>query len=210
MLDAARYLGSDPDTRAILPYIESVKTARKFMSAARAAARNKPVILVMAGRAPEGAKAAASHTGAMAGSDTVFDAAVRRAGMLRVDTLEALFDAVETLAHTQRWCGERLAVLTNGGGASVLAADALSLGGGKVAELSAGSVQLLGQCLLATWSHGNPVDIVGDAPCATLPGRSACTACRARSRWCAVHACAHRQRNSFRAFLILRARVNAT
>lgn len=108
MLDAARYLGSDPDTRAILPYIESVKTARKFMSAARAAARNKPVILVKAGRAPEGAKAAASHTGAMAGSDTVFDAAVRRAGMLRVDTLEALFDAVETLAHAQRWCGERL------------------------------------------------------------------------------------------------------
>jgi acetyltransferase len=162
--DVLDYLGSDPDTRAILMYVESVKFARKFMSAARAAARNKPVILVKAGRAPEGAKAAASHTGAMAGSDAVFDAAVRRAGMLRVDTLEALFDAVETLAHAQRWCGERLAVLTNGGGAGVLAADALSLGGGKLAELSAGSVQLLGQCLPVTWSHGNPVDIVGDAP----------------------------------------------
>ena len=162
--DVLDYLGSDPDTRAILLYIESVKAARKFMSAARAAARNKPVILVKVGRAPEGAKAAASHTGAMAGSDTVFDAAVRRAGMLRVDTLEALFDAVETLAHARRWRGERLAVLTNGGGAGVLAADALSLGGGRLAELSAGSVQLLGQCLPATWSHGNPVDIVGDAP----------------------------------------------
>ncbi|MEY3461991.1 MAG: hypothetical protein RLZZ03_1644, partial [Pseudomonadota bacterium] len=91
--DMLDYLGSDPGTRAILMYVESVKTARKFMSAARAAARNKPVILVKAGRAPAGAKAAASHTGALAGSDVVFDAAVQRAGMLRVDTLEALFDA---------------------------------------------------------------------------------------------------------------------
>jgi len=91
--DLLDYLGSDGNTRAILMYVEAIKPARKFMSAARAAARNKPVILVKAGRAPEGAKAAASHTGALTGSDTVFDAAVRRAGMLRVDTLQALFDA---------------------------------------------------------------------------------------------------------------------
>ena len=162
--DLLDYLGSDANTRAILMYVESVKHARKFMSAARAAARNKPVILVKAGRAPEGAKAAASHTGALAGSDAVFDAAVRRAGLLRVDTLEALFDAAETLAHTKAWRGERLAILTNGGGAGVLAADAISLAGGQLAQLSDATLQALGAQLPATWSHGNPVDIIGDAP----------------------------------------------
>jgi acetyltransferase len=162
--DMLDYLGSDPGTRAILMYVESVKTARKFMSAARAAARNKPVILVKAGRAPAGARAAASHTGALAGSDLVFDAAVRRAGMLRVDTLEALFDAAETLAHTRPLQGERLALVTNGGGAGVLAADALSLGGGVLAELSSATLAALDECLPATWSKGNPIDIIGDAP----------------------------------------------
>lgn len=165
--DMLDYLGSDPETRAILMYVESVKTARKFMSAARAAARNKPVILVKAGRAPAGAKAAASHTGALAGSDVVFDAAVQRAGMLRVDTLEALFDAAETLSnmqHTWPLKGERLALVTNGGGAGVLAADSLSLGGGTLAELSPATLAALDECLPATWSKGNPVDIIGDAP----------------------------------------------
>jgi acetyltransferase len=162
--DVLDYLGSDPGTRAILMYMESVQAARKFMSAARAAARNKPVILVKAGRAPEGAKAAASHTGALAGSDVVFDAAVRRAGMLRVDTLEALFDAAQTLAHARPWRGEALAILTNGGGAGVLAADALSLAGGKLAALAPETVLALDACLPATWSRGNPVDIIGDAP----------------------------------------------
>jgi acetyltransferase len=165
--DMLDYLGSDPGTRAILMYVESVKTARKFMSAARAAARNKPVILVKAGRAPEGAKAAASHTGALAGSDVVFDAAVQRAGMLRVNTLEALFDAAETLSnmqHTWPLRGERLALVTNGGGAGVLAADSLSLDGGTLAELSPATLAALDACLPATWSKGNPVDIIGDAP----------------------------------------------
>jgi acetyltransferase len=162
--DALDYLASDAGTRAVLMYMESVKGARKFMSAARAAARNKPVIVVKAGRAPEGARAAASHTGALAGSDAVFDAAVRRAGMLRVDTLDALFDAAETLAHVKPWRGERLAVLTNGGGAGVLAADALSLGGGRLAELSAGTVTALDEVLPPAWPRGNPVDIIGDAP----------------------------------------------
>ncbi len=162
--DVIDYLASDPGTRAILMYMESVKAARKFMSAARAAARNKPVIVVKAGRAPDGARAAASHTGALAGSDVVFDAAVRRAGMLRVNTLEDLFDAAETLAHVKGWQGERLAILTNGGGAGVLAADALALGGGKLAVLADGTLEALNQCLPPTWSHGNPIDIVGDAP----------------------------------------------
>jgi acetyltransferase len=164
--DVLDYLASDPGTRAILMYMESVKAARKFMSAARAAARNKPVIVVKAGRAPDGARAAASHTGALAGSDSVFDAAARRAGMLRVDTLEALFDAAETLSHARSWRGERIAILTNGGGAGVLAADALALGGGKLATLSAQTLAALDQCLPAGWSHGNPVDIIGDAPLA--------------------------------------------
>ena len=162
--DMLDYLGSDPGTRAILMYVESVKTARKFMSAARAAARNKPVILVKAGRAPAGAKAAASHTGALAGSDVVFDAAVQRAGMLRVDTLESLFDAAETLAHTHGLRGERLALVTNGGGAGVLAADSLSLGGGTLADLSPATLAALNECLPPTWSQGNPIDIIGDAP----------------------------------------------
>ncbi len=164
--DVLDYLASDPGTRAILMYVESVKAGRKFMSAARAAARNKPVILVKAGRAPDGARAAASHTGALAGSDAVFDAAARRAGMLRVDTLEALFDAAETLARARPLIGERLAILTNGGGAGVLAADALSLGGGRLAVLEGDTLEVLDRCLPATWSHGNPIDIIGDAPAA--------------------------------------------
>ncbi len=162
--DVLDYLASDPNTRAILLYVESVKAARKFMSAARAASRNKPVIVVKAGRSPQAAKAAASHTGALAGSDAVFDAAARRAGMLRVDTLEALFDAAGTLAYPHTWHGERLALLTNGGGAGVLAADALTLAAGTLAQLSPATMAALDGCLPPSWSHGNPVDIVGDAP----------------------------------------------
>ena len=162
--DMLNYLASDGDTRAILLYIESVRGARKFMSAARAAARNKPVIVVKAGRAPDGARAAASHTGALAGSDLVFGAAIRRAGMLRVDTLEALFDAAETLARARPIQGRRLAILTNGGGAGVLACDALSRDGGQLAALSETTLAALDQCLPPNWSHGDPVDIAGDAP----------------------------------------------
>lgn len=162
--DVIDYLASDGSTRAILMYAESIKAARKFMSAARAAARNKPLIVVKAGRAPSGARAAASHTRALAGADAVFDAAVRRAGMLRVDTLEALFDAAETLARLRPWRGERLGVITNGGGAGVLAADALELGGSRLATLREETIALLGQQLPSTWSRGNPIDILGDAP----------------------------------------------
>jgi acetyltransferase len=162
--DVLDYLGSDPGTRAILMYMESASSARKFMSAARAAARNKPVLVVKAGRAPEGAKAAASHTGALAGSDDVIDTAFRRAGMLRVNTLADLFDAAETLARARALHGERLALVTNGGGAGVLAADALALGRGQLAQLSPQTLDALNQALPATWSHGNPVDIIGDAP----------------------------------------------
>ena len=162
--DLLDYLACDASTRAILLYMESVRHARKFMSAARAAARNKPVIVVKSGRAPEGARAAASHTGALAGADDVFDAAVRRAGMLRVATMQDLLDAASTLAHPMPWQGERLAILTNGGGAGVLAADALSLAGGRLATLGAATLDRLRAVLPPTWSAGDPVDIIGDAP----------------------------------------------
>ncbi|RPI44851.1 MAG: CoA-binding protein, partial [Betaproteobacteria bacterium] len=162
--DLIDHLGSDAGTRAVLLYIESISDARKFMSAARAAARNKPLIVVKAGRAPAGAKAAASHTGALTGSDDVFDAAIRRAGMLRVDTMLDLFAAVETLSHITRFRGERLAIMTNGGGAGVMAADAAGLGGARLADLSAQTLARLDATLPSTWSRGNPVDIIGDAP----------------------------------------------
>ena len=162
--DLLDYLGSHADTRAILLYIESIDDARKFMSAARAAARNKPVIVVKSGRVAEAARAAASHTGALAGSDAVYDAAIRRAGMLRVDTTEDLFDAVETLARVHPCTGDALAILTNGGGPGVMATDALIEAGGKLADLSAATKAKLDAVLPANWSHGNPVDIVGDAP----------------------------------------------
>ena len=162
--DVLDYLASDGATRAILLYIESITAARKFMSAARAAARNKPVLVVKAGRAPEGARAAASHTGALAGSDAVYDAALRRAGMLRVDTIQELFDAVETLARAQPVNGNRLAIITNGGGPGVMAADALALRGGRLADLAQATMQRLDAALPDTWSRSNPVDVIGDAP----------------------------------------------
>jgi acetyltransferase len=162
--DLLDYLACDASTRAVLMYVESIQAPRKFMSAARAAARNKPVLVVKAGRAPEGARAAASHTGAIAGGDAVFDAAVRRAGMLRVETLTDLFDAAETLARMKAPRGDRLAIVTNGGGAGVLAADALALGGGRLASLGDDTLAALDAVLPGTWSHGNPVDLIGDAP----------------------------------------------
>jgi acetyltransferase len=162
--DVLDYLASDADTRAIMLYVEDVRHARKFMSAARAAARNKPTLIVKAGRAPEGAKAAASHTGALAGSDAVYDAAIRRAGMLRVLSTEDLFGAVETLAHARPLGGERLTIMTNGGGPGVMATDALICSQGKLAALSDATLRKLDEILPSTWSHGDPVDIIGDAP----------------------------------------------
>jgi len=162
-------LAMDPKTRAILLYVESVAHARKFMSAGRIAARNKPVIVIKGGRHAEGARAAASHTGALAGADAVYDAVFSRAGMLRVYSLEELFDAAETLAsyaqtRSRRSGSSRLAILTNGGGLGVLAADAVIDEGGTLAELSPETVAALDDRLPATWSRSNPVDIIGDAP----------------------------------------------
>jgi acetyltransferase len=140
-----------------------VSHGRKFMSAARAAARNKPILVLKAGRSAAGARAASSHTGALAGADAVYDAVFRRGGMLRVESMAELFAAAETLAATREQQGDRLAILTNGGGAGVLAADALMTAGGRLAELSGRTIAALDAVLPATWSHGNPVDIIGDA-----------------------------------------------
>lgn len=162
--DVLDYLGSDADTSAILLYLESIDEARKFMSAGRAAARNKPVLVIKSGRVEEGARAAASHTGALAGSDDVYDAAFSRTGMLRVDEIEELFAAAETLTRARRIHGDRLAILTNGGGLGVMATDALVAGGGNLAELSPETIARLDEILPPTWSRGNPVDMIGDAP----------------------------------------------
>ncbi len=162
--DLLDYLAADEGTDAILLYAESLRQARKFMSAARGAARGKPTLVVKAGRGAGAARAAFSHTGALAGADLVYDAALRRAGMLRVFTTSDLFDAVAMLARTRTPPGERLAILTNGGGPGVMAADALDDAGGILARLGQDTLDRLAEGLPALWSHGNPVDIVGDAP----------------------------------------------
>jgi acetyltransferase len=131
--DMLDYLAADPHTRAILLYVEGLTHGRKFMSAARAASRIKPVLVLKAGRSNAGARAATSHTGVLAGADAVYEAAFRRAGALRVGMIAELFDAAETLALTREQVGERLAILTNGGGAGVLATDALMAAGGRLA-----------------------------------------------------------------------------
>ncbi|HEX5461004.1 MAG TPA: acetate--CoA ligase family protein [Steroidobacteraceae bacterium] len=161
--DLLDHLGRDHETRAILLYIESITSARKFMSAARAAARSKPVIVVKSGRTAESARAAQSHSGALAGSDAVYDAAFRRAGILRVDALRELFDAAEILSRWKTYAGPRLAIVTNGGGPAVLATDALVRSGGTIATFSAESVRSLAAVLPGGSGGGNPLDLGGDA-----------------------------------------------
>jgi acetyltransferase len=161
--DMLDYLAGDAKSRAILLYMESVTHAPKFMSAARRAARSKPVIVVKAGRGATGAKAALSHTGALAGADAAYEAAFRRAGVLRVRELDDLFGAAEMLARHPHIVGDRLALLTNGGGAGVLAADRLGDRQGRLAAISGPAMAALDAVLPPTWSRGNPVDIIGDA-----------------------------------------------
>ncbi len=161
--DLLDYFALDGKTRAILLYVEAIKDAHKFMSAARAAARVKPVVVVKSGRMAQGAKAAATHTGALAGSDAVYDAAFRRAGMLRVTDLRELFDCAETLGRVESVPGKRLAILTNGGGIGVLAIDRLVELGGIPAAITPEVREKLNAVMPSTWSGSNPVDIVGDA-----------------------------------------------
>jgi acetyltransferase len=161
--DLIDFFGEDPQTRSILLYMESVGDARSFLSAAREVALRKPIIVIKAGRSEAASKAAASHTGALTGSDEVFDAAMRRCGVLRVQSISDLFHMAEVLDKQPRPAGPRLCIVTNAGGPGVLATDALIANGGELAALSTETLDALDQLLPPHWSHGNPVDILGDA-----------------------------------------------
>jgi acetyltransferase len=161
--DLIDFFGEDPNTESILLYMESVGDARSFLSAAREVALRKPIIVIKAGRTAAASKAASSHTGALTGSDEVFDAALRRCGVLRVERISDLFYMAEVLGKQPRPRGPRLTILTNAGGPGVLATDALLATGGELTPLSEHSLQALNQLLPAHWSHANPIDILGDA-----------------------------------------------
>ncbi|MGA3317263.1 MAG: bifunctional acetate--CoA ligase family protein/GNAT family N-acetyltransferase [Candidatus Korobacteraceae bacterium] len=161
--DLVDYFGSDPRTHSIVIYMESIGDARSFLSAAREVSLTKPVIVIKAGRTAAAAKAAASHTGALTGSDEVLDAAFRRCGVLRVNSIADIFFMSDVLAKQPRPRGKRLCILTNAGGPGVLATDALVAGGGELAELSPETLKAFDEILPPQWSHNNPVDILGDA-----------------------------------------------
>jgi acetyltransferase len=161
--DLIYYLGDDPKTKSIVVYMESVGDARSLLSAAREVALTKPIIVIKAGRTEAAGKAAASHTGSLTGSDEVLDAAFSRSGVLRVSAISELFAMAEVLGKQPRPRGPRLTILTNAGGPGVLATDALIGGGGELAEISPQTMEKLNDVLPAPWSHGNPVDVLGDA-----------------------------------------------
>ena len=161
--DLIYHFGDDPHTQSIVCYMESVGDARAFLSAAREVALSKPIIVIKVGRTAAAAKAAASHTGALTGSDDVLDAAFRRAGVLRVETIGELFSMAEVLAKQPRPRGPRLAIITNAGGPGALSTDMLIRSGGQIAALSPESRTALDALLPPHWSHGNPIDILGDA-----------------------------------------------
>ncbi len=161
--DMIDYLGDDPYTKCIVIYMESIGDARSFLSASREVALTKPIIVIKAGRTAAAAHAAASHTGSLSGSDEVLDAAFRRVGVLRVDSISQVFDMAEVLAKQPRPRGPRLAIVTNAGGPGVLATDALIENQGELASLSPATLASLNAFLPTAWSHGNPIDILGDA-----------------------------------------------
>ena len=161
--DLIYHLGDDPNTKSIVIYMESIGDARGFLSAAREVALTKPIIVIKPGRTEAAAKAAASHTGSLTGSDEVLQAAFQRVGVLRVDTISELFDMAEVLSKQPRPKGPRLTIVTNAGGPGVLATDMLITSGAQLAELTPETMLALNQILPPTWSHNNPVDIIGDA-----------------------------------------------
>ncbi len=162
--DIINYLGDDPNTDSIVIYMETIGDARAFLSAAREVALSKPIIVIKPGRTAEAAKAAASHTGSLTGSDDVLDAAFRRAGVLRVDKISELFMVSDILAKQPRPRGPRLSIVTNAGGPGVIATDALIGGGGRLSAISPETMEALNAVLPSVWSHDNPIDIIGDAP----------------------------------------------
>jgi acetyltransferase len=161
--DLITYLGDDSRTKSIVIYMESIGNARSFLSAAREVAMAKPIIVIKAGRTAQAAQAAASHTGSLTGSDEVLSTAFRRSGVVRVDRISDLFNMAEVLGKQPRPKGPRLTIVTNAGGPGVLATDALIQGGGELAEISEGTMERLNEVLPAPWSHGNPIDVLGDA-----------------------------------------------
>ncbi len=161
--DLIYYLGDDPRCTAIVVYMETIGDARSFLSAARQVALTKPIIVIKPGRTAAAAKAAASHTGSLTGSDDVLEAAFRRSGVLRVNDIAELFEMAETLSKQPRPRGPRLTIVTNAGGPGVLATDALITSGGQLTEISEATMQELNSFLPPTWSHNNPIDIIGDA-----------------------------------------------
>ena len=161
--DLIYYFGTDPKTRSILMYVEGITNARKFMSAARHFARTKPIIVVKAGKYGESARAAASHTGSLTGEDDVYEAAFKRAGIVRVEEIADLFNCAEVLGMQPLPKGPNLAIITNAGGPGVMATDALIGMGGKLAKLNPQTMEYLNSVLPPYWSHGNPIDILGDA-----------------------------------------------
>ncbi|MDX2255664.1 MAG: bifunctional acetate--CoA ligase family protein/GNAT family N-acetyltransferase [Pseudanabaenaceae cyanobacterium bins.39] len=163
--DLIEYLGDDPHTHSIVLYMESIGNAHAFLSAAREVAMDKPIIVLKVGHTEAAAKAAASHTGAMTGSDEVLNAAFRRCGVLRVHTISDLFDMAEILSKQPSPKGNRLSIVTNAGGPGAIATDALISGGGELADLTPETVESLNQFLPPQWSHHNPIDILGDASC---------------------------------------------
>ena len=165
--DLIDYLGGDPETRSILIYMETIGDPRSFMSAAKEIALEKPIIVIKPGRSPEAAKAAASHTGSLAGSDEVFEAAMERSGVLRVNNISQLFNMASVLGRQPRPRGPRLSIVTNAGGPSVLATDSTVIEGAQVAKLDQTSLDKLNHFLPPAWSHTNPVDILGDASAET-------------------------------------------
>jgi len=161
--DLIDHFGNDPRTRSIVIYMESIGDASHFLSAAREVSLSKPIIVIKAGRTAAAAKAAASHTGSLTGSDAVLEAAFRRVGVLRINSIAEVFFMTEVLAKQPRPKGNRLCIVTNAGGPGVLATDALIRGGGEIAELSAETIAAFNAILPHAWSHNNPVDILGDA-----------------------------------------------
>ncbi len=161
--DLIDYFGNDPETKSILIYMETLTQARSFMSAARSFALTKPIIVLKVGRSQEGAQAALTHTGSITGNNQIFDAAFRRAGVLRVGTIAELFDCAKTLSMQRLPNGNKLAIVTNAGGPGVIATDALIDQNGVLAELSEETIQMLDEKMPRLWSRGNPIDILGDA-----------------------------------------------
>ena len=164
MADLIDYFGSATDTQSLILYIESISEAREFVSAARAFSRTKPIVAYKAGRFAESAAAAASHTGAMAGVDAVYEAAFQRAGIERIFQVEDMFDCAELLARHEPPKGDRLAIITNAGGPGVMTTDALIARDGKLASIADETMEKLNEILPPCWSHGNPIDVLGDAP----------------------------------------------